>query len=351
VPEPQALARAARSLDVPLQEWFALESDRLDDELEARGLVAWDRQLVLGQVQRRLRALADARSPASAPAGTRVRVIERAQQPLEAVPAAWAHLRAGRAVQLAHEPAAARGPMELLVRAGEALVRALRADGDGGEPLVVEPQPGAAAPDDDVPLAHERCALVEADADRELSAYVLARGCLRRSGGDPRAIRRAYVVGPSETLERYLVRLFVGVQLGRPHEAGAFAGPVADEAAAAFLRACAAWREASGVRELCRGARLHRGGDPGPYLAPALFAVDGPHVPNAPTRTGPLLVLHRCSAAEGAAAFSAMDGGRGRVRIGGHSFRRADPDPEVAHVRGALLVERLPAGMPEPRPA
>ena len=62
--------------------------------------------------------------------------------------------------------------------------------------------------------AAPRVAAVEANADRELAAYVLARAGLRRTGADPRNVKFAYVVGLDDRLQRHLSRLWVGTTLG-----------------------------------------------------------------------------------------------------------------------------------------
>jgi hypothetical protein len=92
---------------------------------------------------------------------------------------------------------------------------------------------------------------------------------------------------------------------------------------------------------------LERTGDAARYLAPALFHVPWPP-PELPL-VGPMVVVVACEGEEQlrAAMERIRDEHAQVVQIGGRPGRIAGP---VRHVRGALLVERLPPGMPEPRP-
>jgi hypothetical protein len=209
----------------------------------------------------------------------------------------------------------------------------------------------------------DRVALIQADADRELAAYVLARACLRRTGFDPRVVHRVLVVGPADRLERNLRRLWVGATMGPVDDERAFAGPVDEPRAAQFLAAHAAWRAREGITTICPGGRLERADAPGlPFLAPALFRsptiTDDSQLEaslaDEPALIGPLLVIQPVAgeAAERRAELlldRLADPGRGRLRFG------VKPRDVVLHrddrqIHGALLVERLPPGLPEPRP-
>ena len=226
---------------------------------------------------------------------------------------------------------------------------------------------------------HDRVALVQADADRELAAYVLARACLRRTGHDPRVVHRVIVVGPTERLERSLRRLWVGARMGPVDDERAFAGPVDDARAAAFLAAEAEWRAHPGITTICPGGRLERADSPGHvFLAPALFR--GPTIDDdafapladEPELVGPMLVVYPVVAATtgtigsqaGVQATPAVDEVERRAEAlldalapRGHGHLRFGVKPREVVLRhddrqidGALLVERLAPGLPEPRP-
>jgi acyl-CoA reductase-like NAD-dependent aldehyde dehydrogenase len=191
-----------------------------------------------------------------------------------------------------------------------------------------------------------RIAVIEVDADRELAAYVLARTSLRRTGTDPRATKRAYVVGTVDRLQRHLQRLWLGANLGPAADSDSFAGPVDAATRDAFLEACTAWRDHEGVDTWVPGGPLERTGDTGIYLAPALVSCSWPP-PDLPT-TGPILVVVRCGPDQARAAADQVGTQAGQiVQFGGRPHTYAG---HVRLIRGALLVERLPPGLPEPRP-
>lgn len=340
-PTAEQIADAARARGPELAERIRLEADALVDALgrELR-LVAWDREQLVGQVQARVAALQDARPPVRS--GPPVRVIERRRQPLEAIDVAWGWLRRGRRVWLEQEPDACTAAGELLRGMAYRLpAGALEIHGEASR----EPPPGCVAGGVDPPAP--RVAVIDADADRELAAYVLARTGLRRSGLDPRGVKQAFVVGELELLERHMRRLWVGVSVGPADDPGSFAGPVPAATRERFVAAHAQWRAHPQVRTWCPGGVLERAGDPGRYLAPALFHVRWP--PPALPLVGPMVVVATCD--DEAQLQRAVQRARGEgsqvVQIGGRPGRVPGP---VRHVRGALLIERLPPGMPEPRP-
>jgi hypothetical protein len=361
---PQRIAAAARALGAELDVRMALHADALARALEREhGLVAWDREQLIGQLQRRLGVLRERRFHDLG--GPNVRVLERRRQPLESIDLAWKHLRRGRRVRLEHEPGACSAAIDLMRGMALALRDVVEADvldvADG--PWAAEaPEPSASSSAFRIALEHPddpsywpivgprrsspRVAVVEAAADRELAAYVLARAALRRSGVDPRNVKLAYVIGLDDRLRRHLQRLWVGATMGPADDPGSFTGPVDASVRESFLDASAAWHEHANVEVLCRGSELERAADPQHYLAPALYAADWP-VPDLPTH-GPMLVLVRCDeqqALAGAEA-AAREGGQ-IIALGGTKGRYPG---DVRLIRGALLVERLPPGLPEPRP-
>jgi hypothetical protein len=363
-PRAERIAAAARALGPELDLRLALHADALARSLEREhGLVAWDREQLVGQLQRRLGVLRERRFDEHG--GPNVRVIERRRQPLESVDLAWKHLRRGRRVRLEYEPGACSAVIDLLHGIARVLNDAVGADVLGiatqpWAPRDVEPSASSSAfrialehPDDPTywPIvgprrSAPRVAVVEATADRELAAYVLARAAIRRSGVDPRNVKFAYVIGLDDRLRRHLQRLWVGAMLGPADDPASFTGPVDADVRDAFLRANMAWRGHANVEVLCAGSELERAADPQHYLAPALFVVDWP-VPELPT-DGPILVLVRCDqhqALAGAEA-AAREGGQ-ILALGG---RRGRYPGDVRLIGGALLVERLPPGLPEPRP-
>jgi hypothetical protein len=196
--------------------------------------------------------------------------------------------------------------------------------------------------------AQPRVALLEADADPELAAYVLARSCLRRSGADPRGVRRVFVVGNMPRLERHLYNIWVGARFGPAEDPGSFAGPLDEPTAARFLQSQERLTGDRDVEVLCPGGVLERSGDPGHYVAPALYKARFPGPTNVPS--GPALVLLVCSRDEAWHAFDAAGTeGAERLQVGGGLPGR-DHDPAIRRIRGALLTERLPPGLPDPRP-
>ena len=127
---------------------------------------------------------------------------------------------------------------------------------------------------------------------------------------------------------------------------GSFAGPLDKKVRDEFLAACEQWAESSQVDVWCTGAALERTGDTASYAAPALFfARDTP--PKLPM-AGPMLAVVGCTEEQARAGYdAAVAAGGEAIQIGGRPGRF----PKIArHIRGALLVERLPPGMPEPRP-
>jgi hypothetical protein len=346
----ETIAATARRLEIELAHQLARRADDLADEFGRElQLVAWDRQQVIGRAQSRLRRLRH-RRPALEP-GARVTVVERSAQPLESLELLWGWLRRGRAVQLQYEAGTSAVFLELVRR----FVSRLPA-----EALQVAAAPMTEEPAESVGVhpAGPRVALIHRDADRELAAYVLARTCLRRCGFGPRAVHRAYVVGPVDLLRRHLGRLWVGVQLGRADDPTSFAGPVTPEHARAYLAAYEAWSAHPDAECWAEGGPLHRTDDERAFVAPAIFGVtrsdderrdpDGAAVPDLSELpvVGPLLIVS-CGDEAGAERALADNRARGgdAIAIGGPPRRDV-----VRHVRGALLVERLPPGLPDPRP-
>jgi hypothetical protein len=340
-PTAEQIAEAARARGPELAERIRLEADALVDALGRElELVAWDREQLVGQVQARVAALQDARPPVRG--GPPVRVVERRLQPLESIDTVWGLLRRGRRVRLEQEPDACSGAAELLRGMAYRLPPgALQIHAE----TTPAPPPGHVAGGVDPPAP--RVAVIDADADRELAAYVLARTGLRRSGMDPRGVKQAFAVGELELLERHMRRLWVGVSVGPADDPESFAGPVPSASRERFEAAHTLWREHPDVRTWCPGGVLRRAGDHATYLAPALFHTAWP--PPALPLVGPMVVVVACSseAQLQEAVRRARDEGGPVVQIGGRPGRITGP---VRHVRGALLVERLPPGMPEPRP-
>lgn len=159
-------------------------------------------------------------------------------------------------------------------------------------------------------------------------------------------MRFAVVVGPTDLLKRHLVRLWVGAQLGPADDPDSFAGPVDAPTRDAFVGAQAAWTADPRVEVWCAGGELEHTAAGGPLLAPAAFAVDAP-IPELPM-AGPMCCIVRASEADGLAIIRAEDArGAAIVQIGGRPLSGLR---ELRHLRGAVLVERLPPGLPEPRP-
>ena len=363
-PRPERIAAAARALGSELRDLLTLYADAVGANLaEQFRMVAWDREQLIGQVQLRLDELRVERFRELG--DTNVRVIERAGQPLESLELVWTNLRQGRRVKLEWE----RGACAVVPTLLRPLARVLRST-VGAEVLHISETPWRSGSDE--PSASQmafkvaldnpddpglwpvvgvrrpgpRVAVVEASADRELAAYVLARTCLRRSGTDPRGVKRAYVVDADDRFLRHLKRVWVGAVMGPPDDPFSFSGPVTEDVREAFLDAHRAWEAQHGAEVLVAGGDLARSGASGCYLAPALFACDWP-VPDLPL-AGPMMVVVRSRIDQARAAAEAATREGGQAVVVGASSRRYGGD--VRHIRGALLVERLPPGLPDPRP-
>ena len=164
---------------------------------------------------------------------------------------------------------------------------------------------------------------------------------------DPRGVRHVVVPGPSEDVERHLRRLWVGARMGPPDDDGAFAGPVPVAVAESFVSGLAELRGAEGIEIVVDGDRLDRGVE-GTYLAPALVAATGSAAP--PSVPGPVLVVHRCAPAEAEQVFAGLcEPAGGQIRIG-EGRRGLQLGPDDRQYAGALLLERIPPGLPKPRP-
>jgi len=327
-----------------LWERVAAAADAIADDLAQRfGMAAWDRIRLIGQIQRQLVTLREQRFRSLG--GPPVIVTERRDQPLECVEPVWSFLRQGRRVFLQLEPGA-DGPVIDVMRSMAEVI--------GQSQLVLGGAPPAAESGGVAP-AGPRVAIVQGDADLETAAYVLARACLRRTGFDPRSVHRVIAVTPLPRLERHLRRLWLGARMGPPDDPHAFAGPVVDAQASSFMAAIAAWRAYPGVTTVCDGGRLLRP-DSGPgqrYLAPALMRLDVAEGVAGPAVAGPLLVLEHVAEddeAERRAAHLAPRADRGTVMRFGIPRKGIALRPLDRQIRGALLVERLPPGLPEPRP-
>ena len=331
-------------------------ADELADDLAERmRMVAWEREEHIGAAQRRLQELQELRFGRLG--GPPVCVRELREQPLEALEPAWRALRKGRRVHVESEPGACPGVFRILRERASLL----------GEGMLSVCPPGerseAHAQWQEIGVAprSERVALMQSDADPELAAYLLARGCLRRTGFDPRVVHRVIVVGALDRLLRNLRRLWVGARMGPVEDGRAFAGPVDETRAEAYLACEQRWRAEPGVTTICQGNRLQVAGAPeARFLAPALFRVpsydaDAELPSPGPAPIGPMLIVHPVGSGPGArergeqllAELGAQ--GRGHLRFGTKPrelrLRKID-----SQVHGALLVERLPPGLPEPRP-
>lgn len=333
------VAAAAKRAFGAFAERLALRADEVSTALANElHLVAWDREQLIGAMQARLAGMAATATKVAADGG--VRVVELRAQPLEAIEVAWASLFAGQRVAFVAEPGACTATATLVTDLVSLLPAGVVAmtNGDADAEVQSWPQVG-------VTPAMPRIAWVDATADRELAAYSLARTCLRRSGLDPRGVRIACVVGPTDLLRRHLHRLWVGAQLGPATDPGSFAGPVDEATRDAFALAQAAWIAEPRAEVWCTGGVLEHSAD-APFLAPAAFAVDWP-VPELPL-VGPMCCIVRCTEAQGRDAITAAaKAGASVVQIGGRPLPNV---PELRHIRGAVLVERLPPGLPEPRP-
>lgn len=321
--------------------------------LRGQGLVAWDREQIIGKAQRALQEL-QSRAPKGPFGGAPVRVVELRQQPLESLAVVWDYLLQGRAVHVSAAPRACPAALELL--AGERLPLGGALTIEGEDP---PPQDLATRELVGVRPATTRVAIVLDDTDRELAAYILARVSLRRSGLDPRAVKRVFVSGGLPRLERHLRRLWVGATVGAPSDPEVFAGPVDASLASKFLAAHERWAAAAGVEVLCPGGRLQIGGDSRSYLAPALLRVAWP--PADPLFAlsdddggwvGPVLMLHPLESAA-AIDVALADGDvavERRLIIGPRRRSQKGVDPDLPQSQGALMLERLPPGLPAPRP-
>jgi len=360
----ERLAAAARRRHEELLELVALRAEELIETLrEELDLVVWDCQVVIGRAQRDLRRLVEGASlgPVEQGASPAVRVIERRRQPLECLPLVWGALLRGRRVWLGVEEGASSAAVSVLREIHARLV----GDGITGLTFVRAQRVLAEELDEELagaPLlgaleAAPRLAVIGVDGDRELAAYVLARTCLRRCGEEPRTIHHALVCGPNLRLERYLQRLWVGVVIGPAADPESFSGPATAELAEAYLAALELWRSAANVRALCPGGALERAGQARTYLAPALFRVPWPlpagvPMPGSPELpiVGPMLVLYTLKPEQLGEASAALGFPAARqlwiappplggVQSGGPRY-----------VQGALVIDRMPPGLPEPRP-
>jgi hypothetical protein len=384
-PGTAGIAAAARALGPILLEEIAGISDELADDLATRlGMVAWEREEQIGSAQRRLLELDGFVERELVGASDPCLVRELREQPFEALDLAWRALRQGRRVHVESEAGACPGVFRILRELAERFPEravslsppgVLEHEHSSWRRIGVQPR-------------HGRVALVQADADRELAAYVLARACLRRTGFDPRVVHRVIVVGPSERLERNLRRLWVGARMGPVDDEHAFAGPVDADRAARFHAAEQAWRARESVVTLCPGGRLEHAnpasadGDrkQGAFLAPALFRAPPVHGDeprregsgsgrgeakmefpvDEPSLCGPMLVVYPVLPnTAGEAALAMARGERLLDHFAGHELghlrfgnkpRELTLRPIDRQLHGALLVERLPPGLPEPRP-
>ena len=329
---------------------MALHAESISRELaERHGCVAWDRVRLIGQAQQRLRELRDRRHHGLG--GEGVIVVERRSQPLEALPRALSYLRRGRPVVVRLERGGLRSSIEILRRMSAMIGPALSVcEADALTPAYAE-----GWPEGGVDLAAPRIGFVDLDADEEVAAYLLARSCLRRTGFDPRSVHRVVVAGHRPRLERHLRRLWLGVKMGPPDDPSAFAGPVGDEQADRFHQACAQWEASPGVEVLCPGARLERpdGGPGRRYVAPALFRSESADTPDDPPElVGPMLILEVVEPGDAErrlAALAPRDGHALWLRFG-RPKERAGLARDDRQIEGALLIERLPPGLPAPRP-
>ncbi|MFO0631867.1 MAG: hypothetical protein U0168_03360 [Nannocystaceae bacterium] len=103
---------------------------------------------------------------------------------------------------------------------------------------------------------------------------------------------------------------------------------------------------APGVATWCAGAELEHADGDAILPAPAAFAAPWP-CPDLPL-VGPMCCIVACSTEQAIdAANAAAAGGAQVVQVGG---RPGSLRGDVRH-GGAVLVERLPPGLPEPRPS
>ena len=349
----EALADAAARAHPSLMAALVAASGEIFEGLaRLEAMVPWDREQLVGQLQRLVRALSDVSfDPTSPPV---VRVEERRDQPLEILPVAWSWLRRGSRVRLACEVDGTSAWIPPLLR------EVLGASGAGCVE-VLGPEDAASDDGDSAPVvgverAPPRAVVIAPGADEELAAYVLARACLRRAGLDPRSARLAVCVAGTPALDRHLRRLWYGVRLGAAEDDGAFAGSVDDVVGARHLRALEALPEALGARCVVPARALQGEGRPGRvYLAPSLWVADVGQAEGwlgrfaAFPRRGPAMLLARCPDVRTAEALldGWIDAGGDWLRVGGPVRARAEP---FRIFEGALLEDRLPPGMPKPRP-
>lgn len=357
---PRRLAAVARAVHSRLVDALIDAADAIEAELaHTRAWVAWDRVRLIGQAQQRLAELSARRFSTLGGGGARVQT--RAEQPLESLALTWGLLRQGRPVVVQGTRGCLAEELNLLRSMSRVVgppLHVCEADAAVPEYAVDWPVLG-------VEPAKTRVALVQADADPEAAAYLLARACLRRTGFDPRAVHRAVIVGKRPRFERHLRRLFYGARMGPPENPEAFAGPVSTAAAAAFAKSVAAWQRLPGVEVLCGGAELSRDAgvglkrEPVPadrgrhYLAPALLRLEvADSTDKPPVCHGPLLILEEVEAEDADRRLRALadrDAGALWLRFG-----QAQPGvplgPEDRQIDQALLVEQLPPGLPAPRP-
>lgn len=337
----EGLAAVARRIYPVFAERLALRADAMSQALARElMLVGWDREQLIGAMQERLGSMTEAPPRHESRDASGARVLELRTQPLESIEATWRCLLLGRQVVFASQPGACTAAGDLLAELAALLPT-------GAVSLVDEATFDEHAwPKVGVVEARPRIAVIDASADRELAAYTLARACLRRGGVDPRRVAVAYVVGPTDLLKRHLHRLWVGAQLGSADDPESFAGPVDAATREAFIAAQKVWRADERVQSWCEGGLLEGASDDTPLLAPAAFACDWP-VPQHPL-VGPMCCIVRCSEDQSREAISDAVASRiALVHVGG---RPLDVPTEVKHIRGAVLVERLPPGLPEPRP-
>lgn len=338
----EGLAAIARRIYPAFAERLAFRADAVSQALARElMLVGWDREQLIGAMQERLASMTKAASGRNdSRESTGARVLELRRQPLEAIEATWECLLRGNPVVFGSEAGACTAAAELIAELAALLPSGALAAVDAAA-FAAHAWPLAG-----VTLARPRIAVIDAAADRELAAYTLARACLRRGGVDPRRVAVAYVVGPTDLLKRQLHRLWVGAQLGPADDPESFAGPVDAATREAFVAAQQAWRADERVQSWCEGGLLEGAHDDVPLLAPAAFACDWP-LPAHPL-VGPMCCVVRCSEEQAQAAIREAVAARvALIVVGG---RPLDVPTEVKHIRGAVLVERLPPGLPEPRP-
>ena len=342
-PSPEQLAAAARAGQDALLAALALRCDAIVEALgAAHGMVAWDCRRVIGRAQREVAALRDERlrSPLGGPPA---RVVERVGQPLECVALTWRLLRQGRRVRVEAEGGACRAGLEVLAALAPRLEGGLEIEGS-------EPGEGTSWAEVGVARAAARVAVVAEDGDRELAAYVLARTALRRSGADPRGVQRALVCGPQARLERHLQRLWVGARLGPPSDPEVFAGPASAALAAAHREALRRWVARPGVEVLCPGGEVEVAGEGGLYLAPALLRAPLTALGDEPALAGPMMVIHPCPSDHVSRALEILGAAPAeQLWIGAPPLGAREAEGR-RYLGGALLVERVPPGLPDPRP-